>query len=88
MGEEVELLEDHADLRPEAVQVELAVWPEVKALDAHLAARYRFEVVDAAEERTLARAARTTEDENLALADLEVNSAEDVELTEVLVDVP
>ena len=60
---------------------------EPDAVDPDLARLHRLEVVEAAEERALAGAARSDDYHDLAARDLEAHVVEDVQPAEVLVDV-
>ena len=95
MREQVEALEDHADLLAlprdvgflvlDQLPVHLAVADQV-AIDEDPAALDLLEVVDAANERRLAGARRTEDDDDLLALDLKADVLEDVELAEPLVD--
>src|SRR5665647_3133203 len=87
--EQVELLEHHAALHADLVDVLLegaavAAAGDVDAADADLAGRRVLEEVEAAQEGALARAGGPDEDQDLALELLEVDALEHVVLAEVL----
>jgi hypothetical protein len=84
--EEVERLEDHADIGPELREL-LAVLGKRLAVDADRAAVDRLEPVDGAAQRGLAAARRTDHDHDLAAMDREIDVLQNVQFTEVLVDV-
>jgi len=78
-GKEVELLEHHADLAADRLDV-LDVGGELDAVDDDLAALMLLEPVDAADHGRFAGARRATHDDALALGDLQADVLEDVEL--------
>jgi hypothetical protein len=93
--EEVETLEDHADVP--ALQGDFAVLELVElvallpvadqlAVDVEPAGVDLLQVVDAPQERRLAGAGGADEAEDLALLDLEVDALEDLDVAEGLVD--
>jgi len=84
--EEVERLEDHADLGPQLGKA-LALRGQGLAVDADLAAGDRLEPVDGAAQRRLARAGRPDDDDDLALVDLQVDVFECVEFAVMLLDI-
>ena len=93
MGEEVELLEDHADPLADEVEVPALLagararaLADVVALEEDLALLGRLEQVDAAQQRALAGAARAEDADDFAFGDVEVDAFEDLELAEALVD--
>ena len=96
MREEVELLEDHARVRENLPRlgsigvlcraVLIRIGQEL-ALDLDGARVNRLELVDAAQERALARAGRPDDREDLAAADLHIDALEHSEVAERLVDI-
>ena len=96
VGEEVEALEDDADLGALAGDLGLAVLDEAavllavadeRAVDVDVPGVEAFEVVDAAQEGALAGAAGTDDDDDLAAGDVHREAAEDFQLAVALVDV-
>src|SRR5271169_2303341 len=85
MREQVELLEHHADLAADRVDI-LDVRGQLDAGDDDLAALVLLQPVDTADHRRFAGARRSTDDDALALGDLEVDILEDVELAIPFVD--
>ena len=85
MREQVELLEHHADLAADRVDI-LDVRSQLDAGDDDLAALVLLQPVDTADHRRFAGARRSTDDDALALGDLEVDVLEDVELAIPFVD--
>jgi hypothetical protein len=83
--EEVEGLEDHADVGAQVGQ-RLALLGKLLAVDGDRAGLVGLEPVDRAAERGLPRPRGADEDDDLALADREVDVLEDVEVAEVFVD--
>ena len=81
--EEVELLEDHAHVLANLVDVCLGARDGL-AVDEDLAGGGLLEAVDAAQERGLAGAGRSDHADDLAGVDVDVDAAQDVVLTEVL----
>src|SRR5436305_2996507 len=79
MGEEVELLKHHADLAADRLDV-LDVGGELDAVDDDLAALMLLEPVDAADHRRFAGAGGAADDDALALADLQRDVLEHVQL--------
>ena len=71
--EQVEALEDHADVLPGLEQVAAAELRHVAPVDAHRAGGRPLEEVDTAHERALAGAAQADDAEDLAVLDAEVN---------------
>src|SRR5271167_4368246 len=84
--EQVELLEHHADLAADRLDV-LDVRSQLDPGDDDLALLMLFQPVDAADHRRFARARRPTDDDALAPLDLEVDVPEYVKLTEPFVDI-
>jgi hypothetical protein len=82
---EVELLEDHADLRPEARQVQ-AWFVDVPSVDDEPAGLDRLQAVDAPDQRALAGAAGAAHHGYLAPGHLEVDVDQHVVGAEPLVD--
>jgi hypothetical protein len=85
MREQVEVLEDHADIAADLVDL-LEIVGELGAVDDDLALLVLLQPVDAADHRRLARPRRAADDQLLAARDLEVDVAQDVELAIPLVD--
>ena len=85
MGEEVEALEDDADLLTQPVQVDAAA-DDALALEADLAALDGLEAVDAAQQRRLAAARRPDEAHDLVLVDVQVDAPQHLVGAEALVD--
>jgi hypothetical protein len=78
-GQEPEPLEDEADRRAaEADELLLAEGGHLRAVDPYASRRGPIEPADEVEERRLPRAGRAVEDEELALADAEVDVRERV----------
>ena len=71
--EQVEALEDHADVLPGLEQVAAAELRHVAPVDAHRAGGRPLEEVDAAHERALAGAAQADDAEDLPVLDAEVD---------------
>ena len=95
MREQVEVLEDHPDLGPLARDLALVQLVELAArlavadqlaVDRQPAGVDLLQVVDAAQERRLARARRTEHAHHLAAVDLEVDALQHLEAPEALVD--
>jgi len=84
--EEVELLKDHPDIAAQSIDVYL-LGANFDAINDDFAASYGLEVVNAAEERALARAARAADDDDLFTLYGEVDSPQHVQPVEPLVDV-
>ena len=84
--EQVELLEDHADLAPDRGDVADVV-RQLDAVDDDLAALVLLQPVDRPDEGRLARAGRAEDDQHLARLDGQVDATQDVQLAEPLVDV-
>ena len=87
MRVEIELLEDHPDLRAQPDHVE-RLFVQVNPVDDELSGSDRLEGIDAADERALSGSARTTDHDHFALGDLEVDVVENVKAPEVLLDTP
>src|SRR5690349_10489258 len=96
MREEIEALEDEADLA--ALLGELAVaqvhgsaidqlLADQHAIDIDPSGAWFFQVVDAAQQRRLAGTARSQDRDFLAAGDVEVDAAQNLELAEALVQV-
>src|SRR3954453_7691646 len=83
--EEVERLEDHADVGAQLCQ-RLAFLGEGLAVDRDRPGLDGLEAVDGTAQRRLAGAGGAEDDHDLALADREIDVAEHVQLAEVLVD--
>jgi hypothetical protein len=83
--EEVEGLEHHADVGAQVGQ-RLALLGQLLAVDGDRAGLVGLEPVDRAAQRRLPRAGGADEDDDLALADGEVDVLEDVQVAEVFVD--
>lgn len=80
---QVELLEHHGAVRTGHLQVVLL--GERRAIDDDLTAGGLLQVIDAADERRLARPRRSDDDDLLALRDREVDVLEDMQVAEVFV---
>jgi hypothetical protein len=85
VGEEVERLEDHADVRPQPGEV-LALLGQGLAVDADGPGVDGLQPVDCPAEGRLARPGRPDDDDNLAAGDGQVDVAEYVQSAEVFVD--
>ncbi len=84
MREQVEVLEHHADVAANLVDL-LKIVREFLAIDDDLAALVFFQPIDAADQRRLAGTGRTADDDPLAAHDLEVDVAQNVEVAIPLV---
>src|SRR6478752_1031771 len=84
VGEEVEGLEYHADVGAQLGQF-LALGGQFLAIDLDVAVVDGFETVDGAAERGLAGTRRADDNNNLTLADVQVDVLQDVQLAVVLV---
>ncbi len=84
--EEVELLEDHADAAAYGVDVDVGVG-HLGAADEDLALGGLLQQVDAAQQGRLAGTGGADDADDLALADLQVDAAQDVVVPEGLVQV-
>jgi len=84
--EQVELLEYHADVAAHGVD-RLDVVAQLDTVDGEAAGLMLLEPVDAADQRRLARARRAADHDALALAHLQPDVAQHVELAVPLVDV-
>ena len=87
VGEQVERLEDDADLPPQVVDVELRVL-EGATVNVDLAGIDRFEPVDAAQERALAGSRWADHDHDLSPIDADGDVVEDPQGAERLEDPP
>ena len=92
VGEEVELLEDHARVHPHAADLLPLVLGPVTTLEpdaGHLDRSRRgvLQEVHAAQQGALARARAAEDDDDLALQDLHVDALQDLEGPEALVEV-
>jgi hypothetical protein len=81
--EEVERLEDHAELPAHGDRVDGRVGDDL-AVEQHIAVVDRVEQVHAAQERRLPRPARADQRDGLVLADGEVDAAQDRRVAEGL----
>ena len=81
---QVELLEHHADLGPHVVDVGALVL-QMHAVDVDAAAGGHFEVVDAAQNRALARPARADDNHDFAALDVEIDAFNGLYAAEVFV---
>ncbi|MPN20413.1 hypothetical protein SDC9_167792 [bioreactor metagenome] len=86
MGEQVERLEDHPDLGAQLGQL-LALRREPASVDGDRARIDRLQPVDRPDQCRLARAGRAQDHHHLALRHRQVDVAQHVQVTEVLVDV-
>ena len=86
MREEVEVLEHHADLAADLVDL-LQVVGELDAVDDDLALLVLLQPVDAADHGRLAGAGRPADDDALAARDVQVDVLQHMELAVPLVDV-
>jgi hypothetical protein len=84
--EEIERLEDHADLSPDRRDVADVV-RELHAIHRDLTALVLLQPVDRADERRLARPRRAEDDDDLAGLDRQVDAAQHMQLPEPLVHV-
>ncbi len=75
MREEIEVLEHHSDLTPDGIDVDPRIGDDL-SVDDDSTALNRLEEIDAAQERALAAAARTDDDENLAALDIQGHLAQ------------
>ena len=75
-AQQVEVLEDHADVLARLAQLFLAHGRHVLTVDDDLAGRRALEHVDAADQRGLACAAEADDTEDLAALDRQVNALE------------
>jgi hypothetical protein len=87
MRVEVELLEDHADLSPERSEVCGRVTQRPSVHD-DLALANRLELIDATDERALARSARPAHDYHLSRPDLQINIAKNMRCPKPFIDPP
>ena len=71
--EQVEALEDHADLPPDLQQLLLAERHDVLPVHQHLAGGRPLKQVDAAHQRRFARAGQADDAENFAVRDREIH---------------
>ena len=71
--EQVEALEDHADLPPDLQQLLLAEGHDVLPVHQHLARGRPLKQVDAAHQRRFARAGQADDTENFAVCDREIH---------------
>ena len=71
--EQVELLEDHADVPADSAPVPLGQGGDLLFADVHLSARRRFQPVDQPDQGALARAGVADDAEHLTLGDLEAD---------------
>src|SRR5205085_11201589 len=85
MRKQIELLEYHADLAADGLDV-LHIRGQLYAGDEDLAALMLLQPIDAADHRRFARARRPADDDPLAPADVEVDVPEDVEVAVPFVD--
>src|SRR5258708_896629 len=85
MREQVELLEHHADLAADRLDI-LRIRAQRDTGDDDLAALVLLQPVDAADHRRLPGAGRPADHDAFALVDLEIDVLEDVELAEPFVD--
>jgi hypothetical protein len=83
VGEEVEALEDHADLGTQLGQ-RLALCGQRRAVQGDRALVDRLEPVDRAAQRRLARSGRADDHDHLALGDSQLDVLEGVQRPEVL----
>ena len=86
VGEQVERLEDHADLGAQSGEL-LAFLGQEVAVDADLALVDRLEPVDRPTQRGLPGSRRADHDDDLAAVDVDVDVLEHVQVAEPLVDV-
>ena len=86
MGKQVELLKHHADFAADLIDL-LEVLRQFHAVDDDPAALPVLDAVDASKQRRLAAARRAADDDALASHDLEIDTAQNVEGTEPLVQV-
>ena len=84
MGEEIEVLEDHADLAPHLGDI-LDVAGQLDAVDHNVAALMFLQTVDAADQGRFARSRRAADHDALTLVDRQIDVLQHVELAEPLV---
>ena len=85
MREEVELLEYHADMAADEVDIG-ALGRDGLSVDGDVSSGRLFEPVDAAQERGLAGTGRSDDADDLARLDLEVDAVEDQVVAECLLE--
>src|SRR5215472_5971783 len=85
MREQVELLEHHADLPADRLDV-LDIRGQFDPGDVDLTLLVLLQSVDAADHRRFARAGRPADDDPFALSDLEIDVLEDMEFAIPFVD--
>ena len=78
--EQVEALEDHADVLPRLEQIASAELRHVAPVDAHRAGGRPFEEIDAAHERALAGTAQADDAEDLPVLDAQVHIPQRVDV--------
>ncbi len=83
--EQVEALEDHADLQSQRLQVG-RILPDMGSRDRDRTIVDALEPVDASQQRRLARAALADDGDHLAAVDVEVDALEDLVCAEALAD--
>jgi hypothetical protein len=83
--EQIELLEHHADLLADRVN-RFDIVSQLNAVNDQPALLVFFQAVDAADQRGLARAGRTADDDAFALGHIQVNVAQHMKVVEPFVD--
>ena len=73
MGEEIEMLKDHADTLPYLIDVNRTASNAV-TFELNIAALDGFKLIDAAQERALARAGRPDQHGNRTLLDIKIDA--------------
>jgi hypothetical protein len=86
MRKQVEGLEHHPDFGPDLSDIRLVVI-QSNPVDPYLARLDGLQVVETAEQRALAGSAGTDDHHHLPAGDFQINTFEDMEMSEVLVRV-
>jgi hypothetical protein len=79
------VLEDHPDISPECIDVDLSVM-QLDAIHDELAIRNAFKPIDAAQERAFAGAGRSNDDNDFPLGNGQVDFFQNMEGSEKFVD--
>ncbi len=85
MRKEVELLEDHADLQPQCLQMQLIV-QQLRTCHLDRAGADRLQSVDAAKQRRFSRAAFADDGDHLAGFDIQIYALQHLIVAKALVD--
>jgi hypothetical protein len=85
VGEEIEALEDDADIAPEAIDIDAGTRDAV-AFEPDLAALDLLEPVDAAQKRGFAAARRADEADDLMLVHAQIQAVQHLDRTELFVN--